>query len=220
MFHLVLVVIFLWTLSPQAAPGSAGVISVKVFDQNGRPLKGAQVRMDEHPKSMMRVIPECTTDESGTCSRNDFQMGTYSITAMKPADGYPNISYEFYGRNRKVLVVELTPQHPRADVVLTLGPKAAMVTIHPIDHTTGSPVANFTMILWNAEKPHELLGIGKTPDSVILVPPEEDVELQVQADGYQPWILSNHPEVGGRRALHLHSGQKKEVTIRLKRSPS
>jgi hypothetical protein len=200
-----------------------GMITVKVVDQLGSAVPGATVTMRQ-PIPGPQAIPECTTDETGTCTRADFRMGTYLITAMKPSDGYPNLWFEFYshqvhpksGYQSKPAIVELKDDNPTGSVVFTLGPKAAFLKLEVIDDETDEPVANFTVILRNAAEPNDYLSSGKAANPTVLLPPDEDIQVEITAPGYRGWRMAEHPENNRGAPLRLQSDQTREMTIRLK----
>lgn len=193
-----------------------GEITVRVVDTKGNPVSAAIVRMHAPPgRTLLYAVPECTTDATGTCSRDDLLIDTYYVSAMKPSEGYPNLSFSFYGHNRKPVVVDLTPNRPKASVPFIVGPKCGVVTITAVDKGFGVPIANPTIILSRPSNPEDQLVIGKSADSQVLIPPDEDVLVEASAKGYKRWHMETQPEATHANALHLHSGESRQFTIRL-----
>jgi hypothetical protein len=203
----------------QALPQEpTGIISVKVIDQQGNPVPDAIVKMDPPPGRMLLYSsPSCKTDTSGVCSTDDLPMDTYYVRAMKPSDGYPNISFSFYSHESKPIIVQLTASQPTVSVVFTLGPRAARLKLEVVDDVSGEPVDNPAVILRSASDPHDFIGMGRSPDSSVLVPPDKDINIEIRADGYLPWHSTEHSEVIAGNVVRLRSGDQQELTIRLTR---
>jgi hypothetical protein len=202
-----------------------GMITVVVVDRQGNPVPKALVSMLQ-PKGggPSQLIPECTTDDSGACSRVNLPMGAYLISARKPSDGYPDIEFEFYshekhsagGYENKPALVDLTQNQPTVNVTFTLGPKAAFLKPEVIDSATGASIANFTIILRNAADPNDFIGIGEVSGATVLVPPNENIQIEISAPGYTLWRMSEHPEFNKGGPLRLRSEEMREVVITLK----
>ncbi|MGB9407244.1 MAG: hypothetical protein WCA89_06870 [Terracidiphilus sp.] len=202
----------IWSQEPK------GAISVKVIDQQGNPVPTAIVMFDPPPGRMLLYSsPECKTDASGSCTRDKLLMDTYLVRVMKPSDGYPNMSFNFYSHQSKEIVVVLTPEHPNSSVLFTLGPRAATLKLNIVDDANDAPIDNPSIILRNATDPKDLIGRGLPADSTVLIPPDIDVQIEVTADGYMPWRLTEHPELTRSKALHLRSEERQEMTIRMTR---
>jgi len=144
-------------------------------------------------------------------------MGTYLLGAMKPSDGYPNLAPEFYSHENKRVQFTLSSDDLRPNIVFTLGPQMAKLKLSFVDDQSGVPIqSNSSIILRGSADPHDWVSIGRTADSTVLVPPDRDVRLEVDAAGFQPWHLEEHHELSSTGVLHLHSHALQEMTIRLK----
>jgi hypothetical protein len=71
--------------------------------------------------------------------------------------------------------------------------------------------------LRSASGPPDFIGIGRDPDSSVLIPPDEDIDIEIRADGYLPWYSTEHSEVIGGNTVRLRSEDQKELMIRLLR---
>jgi len=204
-------------ISPPAE-ADVGTISAKVVDQSGNLVAGAKVWMFIiGGKSQAGVIPDCVTDETGTCTRADLEFGKYHLTAMKEDEGYPDLSLNLFGHDKKRLFTEISAQTPIASVVITLGTKAAAVILNVVDAITDKPIPNPHFKLTPAEHPEAFLGIGAHKDPKILIPQDEDIIIEVTADGYKPARVETQPEATHANAVHLHSEEEREFTVRLQR---
>ncbi len=175
------------------APEPKGTVSVTVINQKGNPVDSATVKLDPEHGGMLYVSPTCKTDSAGKCTRDGLQMDAYLLGAMKPSDGYPNLSPEFYSHETKRMEVVLTAANPHANIVFRLGPPMAKLKLTFVDDLSGVPINNPTIILRGGSGPHDWISIGRTADSTVLVPPDRDVHLEISGDGYQPWHLEEHP---------------------------
>jgi hypothetical protein len=209
-----------------APSANHGVISVKVVDQAGVAISSAVVGMYPPPGVLsVGAIPECRTDSSGICTRKSLLLGTYVIWAKKPSDGYPDVSFDFYSHlskssnGRRVLptVVNLTPLQPEANVVFKLGPKAAKLRIETIDDSSGARVDDKTIILRRADDPNDFISVGQGSGSTILIPPDEDIQIEVVAQGFKSWRSAEHAEVNHGKPLRFRTGESRDLTIDLKR---
>jgi len=136
---------------------------------------------------------------------------------MKISEGYPDLTFNLYGRKRKPVAVELTSESPTSNVSFALGPKCGVLTITAIDDATGSPVPSPRITIRNPSEPGTQLSTGQALGSRILIPPDEDITVEVSAEGHKPWHLEEHPELSPTGVVHLHSQDRQEMTVRLKR---
>jgi len=193
-----------------------GRILVKVTDQVGNPIAGATVAFNAPPgRLLLYSAPECETDSSGECSRSDLLIDTYYVTAMKISEGYPDLTFNLYGRKRKPVMVELTSETPNSNVSFVLGPKCGVLTITAIDDATGAPVPNPRITIGNPSEPGTLLSTGQAPGSRILIPPDEDITVEVSAEGHKPWRMETQPGATHTNALRLRSEESRQFTARL-----
>jgi len=211
--------VFLILSSAVVAPAqeTTGTVTVRVIDQKGDPVQSATVKFDLTPRpGISYVSPMCKTDTTGACTRHGLAMGAYLLGAMKPSDGYPDLTFDFYSHETKRIQVVLTLSSPEKNIVFRLGPPMAKLKLSFIDDGSGMPINNPSITLRGGAGTHDWISIGKSPDSTVLVPPDRDIHLEVNADGYQQWRLGDHPEVSPSGVMHLHSQDKQEMAIRLK----
>ncbi len=204
----------IWSQDPK------GAISVKVIDQQGNPVPAAIVKFDPPRREgtiLLYVSPNCKTDASGSCTQGKLPMDTYLVRVKKVSDGYPDMSFNFYSHQSKEIVVALTPEHPNGSVLFTLGPKAATLKLNIVDDANDAPIDNPAIILQNVADAKDLVSVGKYGDSTVLIPPDMDVQIEVRADGYVPWHLTEHPDLASGKALRLRSEERQEITIRMTR---
>lgn len=205
---------------------NAGMITVTVIDERGSPVQGAIVTMHQSTGGIgHHAIPDCVTDATGTCSRSNLALTGYTIRAMKPSAGYPNMSFEFYSHERhsqdgdraSPIEIELTQTSPAASATVPLRPKAAFLKPAVLDAISGAQLSSFTVLLRSVSDPKDFVGVGASQGETILVPPEEDVLVEITAPGYRTWRMVEHPADNGEGVLHLHSGDTSEITAQLVR---
>ncbi len=198
-------------------PGPRGRITVKVVDQQGEPVPSATVKFGPPPGTLVvDGVPDCTTDASGTCSGKNLPMDTYYVRAVKPYDVYPDMPFKFYSRQSKPIPVAVTPGDPDHNVLFKLGPKAGTLKLNVLDEKSGASINNPAVFLRNASSPKDWISITLRDDSTVLIPPGEDVLIEIYAAKYQPWKSQDHPEVAGGQAFRLESGEKREWTVHIK----
>jgi hypothetical protein len=192
-----------------------GTITTTVLDDGGQPIVNAQVAVEPagevNPSGALR---ECLTDSAGTCSQN-LIFGKYHVTAQKKEDGYPNLTFNFYGHGQWPATTELSPKNPESTVIVRLGPKAGFLSIRAIDAVTGESLKHFTVTLHPAADPHDFLSTTIRPDTKVLIPSDEDVLVEVSAKGYQNWHMETQSGAKLPNSVRLHSGESRELTVRL-----
>jgi len=196
-------------LMPAAISLSAqnkGTITAKVLDQDAKPLASATVEFLPTDAVLAAVLPWCLTDAEGMCSK-DLEFWTYRVIARKEADGYPDLSFNFYGHGKCPATVTLSPQQPTAHVTVNVGPRAGSLIFNVVDAVTAARIENISVTLHPLADPKVVLGTNLGADFMVLVPADEDVSVEVEAKGYQPWHAPN--------PVRLNSGESKALTIGL-----
>ena len=83
--------------------------------------------------------------------------------------------------------VQISAQTRIADVVVSLGPKAGILTGTIRDAVTGKPIsAGFYFV--QVKDRTKGMGTGAAPDFRVLIPSSEDIEVKVSAPGYDTWV--------------------------------
>jgi hypothetical protein len=218
MIRAIWAVLLLSSVAVMYAQETRGIVTVAVIDQTGAPVQSASVKLDPSPTpGISHVSPMCKTDSTGSCTRYGLAMGTYLLGAMKPSAGYPDLTFDFYSHETKRIQVVLTPASPQKNIVFRLGPPMAILKLSFIDDGSGVPLNSPSITLRGGSGANDWISIGRNADSTVLVPPDRDIRLEVNADGYEPWQLQDHTEISPGGVLHLHSGDKQEMIVRMKR---
>jgi hypothetical protein len=198
----------------QTAP--EGVITVNVVGENGAPLVDATVwALSQDGRARVSPVPACLTDWAGTCSCNHLPAGKYLITAFKEADGYPNGEFPLFNRNRAHLIAEILPSKLNVHVSYQAGPKAATIVIGAVDDATGARIKNAGVILRSPTDQKIWMSTSLDANSRVLIPPDQDVLVEVSAEGYKPWQIGTQPGATHPNALRLHPQESRQFTARL-----
>lgn len=203
---------------PPSDNAPAGVITVNVVNENEVPLIDATVWMlSLDGRARVSPVPGCLTDWTGTCSCAHLPVGKYLITAMKEEDGYPNGEAPLFNRNRTHVIAEILPDKLNVHVSYKAGPKAAAVVVDVVDAATGDRIKSPTIVLRSPTDPKISESASPDANSKILIPPDEDVLVEVSEEGYKPWSFTTMSEVTHSNTLRLHSGETKSLMITLER---
>jgi hypothetical protein len=218
------------------APSRGRISGILVYP-NGTPVvKGKVVltgaRLNENPSEV-----SVEADQEGRFEFGHLRLTSYWFHPSKEDEAYGDgvvVSVRGGVRLTNPIGVELTSAEPIAHVVLKLGPKWGMVTGLVDDRTTHGPVearlrfAERVGASTNNE-PSYLHGFFERDASGsfrVLIPPQMDLFLQVDADGYEPWFypdgvgtsvfLENHL-LQQPLPLRLQSGEQKSLNIEMER---
>jgi hypothetical protein len=185
---------------------TTGTITAQVYDQDGKPLADAAVEFVPTDVILASALPSCLTDADGVCSK-DLKFWKYHVIAEKKADGFPDLSFNFYGHGKWPATVTLSPEQAMAHVTVKLGPKAGSLVFTIIDAVTAARIEHVSVTLHPFADPKDFLGTNLGPDFRVLIPADEDVSVEVEAKGYQPWKVPG--------PVRLASGESKAFTISL-----
>jgi Carboxypeptidase regulatory-like domain len=198
----------------------AGKIRGTVVDQTGNTVAGATLYAQ--PEGLMAmVVPQCTTDENGSCTISQLALGPYFVYAGKPDAGYPDLGYPFFQpRGTKPKEAILWEDHPSDDVVVLLGVKAGILKGTVADAVSGKPLNAMVEFRWVSDPDNFLSGSGLTNAQFrIQVPSDTGLKMVVTLDGYQDWVYGVDGGMRGK-ALFLHPEQQEILDIRLKPKPA
>ena len=187
----------------------SGNIKGTVSDENGNPVPKATVYAIPQEASLDSASPRSTaTNEAGEFDfHGGLALGTYKLYSTKDAEGYPDRSDSFYAQPKfEGKKVELTEDHPSSTATVDLGEKAAVLTGHVIDATTGAPLKAKLVFLDEDGNSHSVFVTGKYRT---LLPAGKDVTLMVIVTS------SDYDPQAPVPALRLSSGQEMDLDIPL-----
>ena len=211
---LVFVGLFLLTAAvarQQDESGPKGVIHGSVIGQDGKPAKGIGLEAWPLGVPLATRLPHTKTNDVGEYRFEKIPWwGKYNIHAEDDDAGYSDFSTG-EGRNEPP-EVELTPEHPEAEMKVYLPPKAGFLHIRLTNRRTGAAISGMRVALAPMESPEQqVFSISCYSNHVVLIPPEKNLLLHVTSDGYREWDGS----VCNGKPLHLASGARLTLNIQL-----
>ena len=196
----------------QQTSGPNGVIHGTVIGQDGKPAGG--IGLEAWPLGVSPLATRLPWTRANDVGEYRFDKipwwGKYRVHAEDNEAGYSVFSTD-EGRNDPP-EVELTPEHPAAEMKVWLPPKAGFLQIHLTNRRTGATISGMQVALAPMESPkQQLFSISCYADRVVLIPPNKNLLLHVTSDGYREWDES----AGKGKPLHLASGARITLDIQL-----
>lgn len=194
----------------QKTSGPNGVIHGTVIGQDGKPAGGIGLEAQPLGVVLATLLPQTRTNAVGEYRFDKILWGKYRVHAEDNDAGYSVFSTD-EGRNDPP-DVELTPEHPEAEMKVWLPPKAGFLQIHLTNRRTGARISGMQVALAPMESPNQqLFSISCYSDRVVLIPPDKNLLLHVRSNGYREWDEST----GRGKPLHLASGARITLDIQL-----
>ena len=195
----------------QRESNASGVIFGTVVGQDGKPAKG--IGLDAWPLGvgLAAKLPHTTTNDVGEYRFDQIPWwGKYSVHAEDDDAGYSLFST---GEERaEPHDVELTPEHPEAEMKVYLPPKAGFLQIRLTNRRTGAGIPGMRVALMPMESPEQqVFSVSCYSNRVILIPPDKNLLLHVTSDRYREWDES----AGRGKPLQLASGARITLDIQL-----
>jgi hypothetical protein len=209
-----LLVLAVSLLAQCSAAQSAPAISGVVVDEKGEPVAAARVQADPAggmPQS--DIVHEAETDNDGHFTLSGLNLLTYKLFAMKEAANYPNTAFAFYS-HQVFPTVTLTETAPTANVIVKVGPPAAIIRGGVTDAVTGKPV-DVSVLMRRVSNPEEWFSVGQRSNYRVLVPPNADIVLEVSAPGYQTWYYGGANDPLKREPIRLECSKQMKLDIQL-----
>jgi hypothetical protein len=184
-----------------------------VVDEKGTLVSGSIVSVEPVGIPMASAIPQAETDNNGRFVIEHLALTNYKVFAKKESANYPDTSFAFYS-NHIFPTVTLTSTAPVADMLLKIGPPAAVVKGIVEDATSGTRV-NATFLLRRALDPGNWISESQRPDYRVLAPPDVDVLLEVTAPGYKTWYYGGTADALKRPPIRLESRKEMILDVQL-----
>ena len=188
-----------------------GVIHGAVIGQDGKPAKGIGLDAWQLGVPLAARLPYTRTNDVGEYRFEQIPWwGKYRVYAEDDDAGYSLFST---GEGRaEPQEVELTPEHPEAEMKVYLPPKAGFLQVRLTNRRTGATISGMRVALAPMERPkQQLFSISCSSDRLVLIPPNKNLLLHVTSDGYHEWDES----AGSGKLLHLASGARITLDIQL-----
>ena len=196
-------------LAAQTAPASeaSGHISGKIVNQSGDSIAHARVCFGHFDGLGGHSTCGPEADDEGRFNLA-VPMDTNRVSAEKPSDGYwsdPDLA-------RGGQLVSLTSEKPSARLLLNLGQKPARITFSVIDKETGLPITDVNIQIAQVDESITTRSVAFQQDS-IAVPPDKDMLIVIQANGYKRWFYMD--EGANQPTVHLQSGEERNAEVNL-----
>ncbi|MDE3136467.1 MAG: carboxypeptidase regulatory-like domain-containing protein [Acidobacteriota bacterium] len=180
-----------------------------MVDEHGVPVEKAVVRVTPVGKALGYVLPWAETDAQGRFAIRKLDWGTWSTSASKPSEGYPDLPSVLYEKGGKLPMVVLSASSPAAEVEIQFAPKAGILTGRVSDSVTGAPIqADFEFRRHGSSRFE--FGMGQPSNYRVFLPASETMDMKVSAPGYQTAYFP---------ALNLSSGEEQKFDIELQPTP-
>lgn len=208
--HSVIVVLVLAVgAAGQAHPTHAFVYG-KVFGLDGEPERNIGVTAVPLGVALAAVLPHTKTNDAGEYRVPAPWWGRYTVCAEDEQAGYSSFATGCGGPHAPE--VEITPEHPQAELNLTLPPKAGFLEIHLSNRQTGEKIPTMLVRLTSAENPDKLLySTSRDSNKVILLSPNKDLLLHITSRGFEEWDES----AGNGEPIRLTSGERVKLDVQL-----
>jgi hypothetical protein len=203
------------TSAQRGHPAPHGVIYGTVITSEGEPAKRLNLAAVPIGVGFVGALPHTKTNDSGEYRfENLTGWGKYYILGDDEKAGYSDNSI---GNNQRT-EVELTPERPTVEFNFSLPPKAGFIQIHLTNRRTGRAIPSMIIAVGPMERPDARLftdplvfTVSCYSDRVILVPPDENLLLHVESDGFREWDES----VGKGKPVNVPSGNLLTLKVQL-----
>ncbi len=191
-------------------------ISGKVVYGSGAPVANATVEIFTfNPKS--GILPSATTqtDQAGAYSFKYPPWGEGYVAAYKFSEGYPNLEWAIYEREKDQSIHEVNLR-PNGDlhVDFRLGSPHAVATLRVADAVTGGPVKGVHVSFGLLGKPDLTTELLVPSDGQVhFVLPNHAVTVEVTAPNYITWRYRN-PQTGAA-TLTMKPGVQEHIDVSL-----
>lgn len=157
------------------------------------------------------------TDEFGRFRLDNVRAGPSMIYAYNSSDGYLDPSFAFYSGNKPSATVTVVPGGV-ARVQVRLGPKCAYLTGAILSSKDEKPISAAIFKLRRIDDPNIWLSTDPADNTGhfrIGVPPDTAFQLEIIADGFQPWELNVNGLHTSKGAPILQPGQEYSMKVQL-----
>jgi hypothetical protein len=193
-------------------PVLKGTIYGIVVGQDGEPAKRLGLTAEPLGVALAAVLPHTKTNDKGEYRfENVPWWGRYTVYADDEDAGYSVISTGPAG-NGHPAEVEITPEHPEAELSVSLPPKAGFIEIHLTNRKNGAAIPGMVLAVTPLEEPESpLFTMSWYSDHIILVPPDTNLLLHIKSDGFREWDES----IGTGKPLYVPSRSRLTLDVQL-----
>jgi len=192
-------------------PRPNAVIHGIAVGRYGQPAKRIGLTAEPLGVGLGAKLPHTRTNDAGEFSFESIAWwGRYTVYADDEDAGYSSFSTGPSGGLSPV--VELTPEHPEAELQVLLPSKAGFIQVHLTNRETGAGISAMRVALMLQENPASpVFTMSCYSNHVILVPPDKNLLLHVTSDGFREWNEST----GKGKVVHLASGARLKMDVQL-----
>jgi hypothetical protein len=182
-----------------------GHIVGKVVNQAGEPVAKARLCWGHYDERGGASTCGNEADDEGRFNLR-VALDTNRVWAEKPSDGYLSDSdFSKLGQS-----ISITPQKPTAHLVVKLGARPGHITFNVVDKNSGLPIKGFEILVAVVDE-HSILTRFEVRDQpLVAIPPDNDLLILVQANGYRRWFYMDGA-TAGQPTVRLESGEERNV---------
>jgi hypothetical protein len=194
---------------------TAGTVQGTVVDEEGRPLKGAKVHLEDRGLTIhIGAIRFYETDADGRFQIGQLSWESYVVLAGKEEDGYSDTKWAFYS-NFKVPTVSLTPSSAIQNVTIRLEPKAGVLVVNSVvDGATWESIKTAAVTLRRDENTNLFMTTSATM-ARLLVPSGVKASIEIRAVGYEDWYYPGYADASRSVPVTLRPGEVLMLDIKL-----
>lgn len=193
---------------------AGGTICGTLYDENGQPSAATGVAA-RYIGPHSGPYPTGRTDASGHYCIKGVSFGQYVVYASDEEKGYPDQDTQSYAPHSPDSRVSLSAANPNGRVDGHIPYKAGFLSIHLTESGSGKPLKGMAVdLVLRTDPEHRYMHIRTSSDQILLVPPNQDVYINVTSPGFETW-----PHDGSRGLLlNFLPGQKRGLTVSLRRA--
>lgn len=193
-------------------PEYLGCITGTVTDDSFAPVNGVKIdpRRDPYSGDGDSTV---MTDEKGRFRADRLRPGDYDLYPENEAEGFSLLWVGWLNQPElpKLVRVAVPATGVCKNVKLNLGPRGAWLDVVAVDANTREPLSKLIITVNNSEHTRQGGSAYLVEQRPVLVPSHARFAVQVRADGYR---TSDPAQIEP-----LIPGEKKELTVSLKRQP-
>jgi hypothetical protein len=211
---LIIAVLSLSTLDAQKQDRlpNVGVIYGTVLLPDGTPAKRTTLNaMPRNGAPLGMALPWTETDDAGVYHFERLPLCMYSVYAEYQEARYSGFTTGT-GSIEHPTEVELTAEHPEAELNFALPPPAGFLLFHLTNRTTGTSISGVEVTVMSAENPSiPIFSGGQSSSKPFLLPSNQNLLLHIKSWGFREWNQS----VGNGKQVRIAPGERLTMDVQL-----
>jgi hypothetical protein len=193
-------------------PLPKGVIYGIAIGQDGLPAKRIGLTATPLGVPLGAMLPHTRTNDAGEYRFEGIPWwGRYTVYGDDENEGYSSFSTGPDGDSSSP-EVQITPEHPEAEMRVVLPPRAGFIQVHLTNQKTGAAISGMRIALMPSESPTSpLFTMSCYSNKVVLIPPNKELLLHISSDGFREWNES----IGKGKPIRLASGARLKIDVQL-----